>query len=455
MSRVAHQLFSPEEVARAAAPALELPGADGVEIVVGASATGLTRYALSEIIQNTARNEVRAYVRTVSEGRVATATTSRLDSDALVRAAERALEAARASRADPDFPGLPDPAVVGRAEPIFRWDEVTASKSPMERAQKVSELLAAAGSENAAGIFETSAHAYSVLSSTGIECFDAFTRCVTTCLADNGSATGWGDASSHAFDEVDVEDVARRAAYKATRGIGATEADPGTYEVVLEPAAVGTLLDYLSYIGMGAKAVIEGESFLSTRAGEQVAAPSVTVADDAFHPRSVGLGFDLEGLPKKRVAVIDAGVAKEPVTDLRTARKLGVEPSGHYSGSGEFGPYAANVVLEAGESSTDDLVAGVDEGFLVTRFHYVNVLDRPSTLLTGMTRDGVFRIRAGEVTEPVLNFRFAQSVLDAFATVTGVGRELEAFAPEYGSFGSAVAPALRIGEFRFASTTSH
>jgi PmbA protein len=83
------------------------------------------------------------------------------------------------------------------------------------------------------------------------------------------------------------------------------------------------------------------------------------------------------------------------------------------------------------------------------------VLDRPATLLTGMTRDGVFRISKGEVAEPVHNFRFAQSVLDALSATRGVGRDLAAFAPDYGSFGSTVAPALHIGEFRFASKTSH
>ena len=455
MSRVADRLFSPDDVAGAVEPALALGGADGVEVVVAASLTGLTRYALSEIIQNTVRKEIRAYVRVVSENRAATATTTQLRPDALMRAAERALEAAQASMPDPEFPGLPDPEVVGRAEPIFRWDDATAAKTPMDRAVKVREILSASNSDNAAGVFETSAHAYAVYSSKGISCFDAYTRCVTTCLVDDGTSTGWGDASSHSFDDVDVAAAARRAADKAAKSGGAGDAAPGTYEVVLEPAAVGTLLDYLSYVGMGAKAVIEGESFLSTRKGEKVAAPSVTIRDDAFHPASVGLGFDLEGVPKKRVAVIDAGIANQPVTDLRTARKLDLEPSGHYSGSGEFGPYASNVVLEAGDRSRDELIAAVSDGFLVTRFHYVNVLDRPATLLTGMTRDGVFRIRGGEIAEPVHNFRFAQGVLDALATVQGVGNDLAAFAPEYGSFGSAVAPSLHVGEFTFASVTSH
>jgi predicted Zn-dependent protease len=337
----------------------------------------------------------------------------------------------------------------------MRWDDATATATPAERAQVVRKILTAAETDNAAGYYETSAHAYGVFSSTGVDCYDAYTRCVVTCLVDLNDATGWGEASCHSVATVDPEAAARRALRKAKSGSGVTAADPGVYQVVLEPSAVATLLDYLSYVGFGAKQTIEGESFLSSRAGEAVASPEITVADDAWHPYSVGIGFDFEGVPKKRVAVIDQGTATGPVSDLRTARKLGIETSGHNSGSGEFGPYASNVVLEGGTSSIDDLIADVDDGFLVTRFHYVNVLDRPSTLLTGMTRDGTFRITKGEIGPPVHNFRFAQSVLGALSSVQGIGAELFAFAPEFGSFGSTVTPALRVGEFRFASVTTH
>jgi predicted Zn-dependent protease len=72
-----------------------------------------------------------------------------------------------------------------------------------------------------------------------------------------------------------------------------------------------------------------------------------------------------------------------------------------------------------------------------------------------MTRDGTFRIRNGELAGAVHNFRFAQSALDALASVTGVGRDLTAIAPDYTSFGSTVAPAIRVGKFNFASVTSH
>ena len=128
-----------------------------------------------------------------------------------------------------------------------------------------------------------------------------------------------------------------------------------------------------------------------------------TALSGNFAP-SVGIGFDFEGVPKKRVPVIDRGIATGPVTDWRTSRKLNLELTGHHSGSTEFGPYAAHLVLEPGKESLGELIAGVDNGLLVTRFHYVNVLDRPATLLTGMTRDGTFRIRKGEVAGPVHNF---------------------------------------------------
>jgi PmbA protein len=449
------QPLSEDQARRSVQEVLEHPGADGVEVLVSGSESGVTRYAGSEIIQNTVQHEVHAYVRTVYGDRVAVAKTNQLDREHLSAAAEQALQAAKASPPDAEFPGLPDPADVGRAPGVRRWDEATAAASPAGRASAVSEIIAAAGGASAAGVYETSAHTFGVFSSTGIDCFDAFTRCVTTCLVEAGGATGWGEASSHRMDQVDVVSAAKTATDKANRGQGASDANPGIYEVILEPAAVAMLIDDLSYMGFGAKQVIEGESFLSSRAGQNVAAGSITVADDVYHDLSVGIGFDFEGVPRRRVEVIKEGLASEPVSDLRTAKKLGTPATGHNSGSNEFGPFAFNPVMARGDASLPDLIGGISEGILVTRFHYVNILDRPATALTGMTRDGTFRIRNGEVAEAVHNFRFAQNVLEALASVDGVGSDLAAFAPEYGSFGSTVAPALRVRQFNFASTTSH
>ena len=447
--------LSHDEARAAAQRVLDFPGADGIEVSVAASRDALTRFANSEIIQNTVRDEVRVSVRAVVGDRSASSSTTQLDGEHLAMAAGRALEAARASVPDPDAPQLASPEEVGRAEPVMRWDESTATMSPAGRAAAVKEILTVAGEGSAAGIYQTGAHCYGLFSSTGIDCFDAYSRANTTCLIDIGDSTGWGEGSSHAAGEVDVSAVAAMARAKADAGRGATDAPPGTYEVVLEASATATLMEYLAYMGFGAKAALEGESFFSSRKGERVAAPQVTIADDVFHPHSVGIGFDFEGVPKKRVAVIDGGVASQPVTDRKTAAAMNTVSTGHHSGSGEFGPFSFNLVLEAGDKTLEELIGDVVDGFLVTRFHYVNILDRPATDLTGMTRDGTFRIRDGEIAGAVRNFRFAQSALGALASVQGVGRDQIAIAPDYTSFGSTVAPALRVGEFHFASVTSH
>lgn len=443
-----------EESARVAAHAiLDFPGSDAVEVVVTGSGSGVTRFANSQIIQNVVRRDSRAYVRVVARGRRATSSTNQLDSDHMKSAAARALEAAQRSPLDPDWPGLP--AAAARPTAVMRLDEATASASPALRASAVRDMIGATGDARAAGFFETGAHAYAVFSSSGIDCYDAYSRCIANCLCDAGESTGWGDDSSTAVADVDAGAIGLKAMDKAQAGRSAAAVSAGSYEVVLEPRAVWDLLDLLAYSGFGAKQVIEGESFLAAHAGKRVAAETVTLTDDVWHPSSVGIGFDFEGVSKQRVAVIDEGIARGPVTDTRTAHALETDSTGHASGSDEYGPYASNVVLEPGDQSLEDLVAGVRDGLLITRFHYVNILDRRKTLLTGMTKDGTFRIRGGEIGPAVHNLRFTQSVLDTLASVTGIGRDLASFAPEFGTFGSTVAPALRTGDFRFTSTTDH
>ena len=99
------------------------------------------------------------------------------------------------------------------------------------------------------------------------------------------------------------------------------------------------------------------------------------------------------------------------------------------------------------------MVAGIDEGVLVTRFHYANVVNPMESSITGMTRDGTFRIDHGEVAGPVRNLRFTQSVLGALAGVTRIGRETE-LVSEW-SLGATRVPALAIGAFHFSGVSDH
>jgi predicted Zn-dependent protease len=111
-----------------------------------------------------------------------------------------------------------------------------------------------------------------------------------------------------------------------------------------------------------------------------------------------------------------------------------------------------NQLMAPGDASRDELVAGLDRGLLVTRFHYTNPVHPKLAIVTGMTRDGLFLVEKGEIVGPVRNLRFTQSYLDALSAVEAVGRDRRLLR---GFLGSVVVPAVRISSFSFTGATEH
>ena len=85
---------------------------------------------------------------------------------------------------------------------------------------------------------------------------------------------------------------------------------------------------------------------------------------------------------------------------------------------------ACTSCVAGGDATVDELVARVERGLYVARFHYVNgLLDTRRALMTGMTRDGLWRIEGGKLAGPVANQRWTESFLDAGRRIDGLSRE--------------------------------
>jgi predicted Zn-dependent protease len=142
------------------------------------------------------------------------------------------------------------------------------------------------------------------------------------------------------------------------------------------------------------------------------------------------------------------------VYDLRSARQAGKTSTGHaLPPPNPEGPFPLNLFLEPGESTLEEMMAGIDRGILVSRFHYTNVVHAVDSTITGMTRDGTFLIEGGEIAYPVKNFRFTQSILEALTNTTMIGRDSE-LASEF-FFSASRVPALRIEGFNFTGRSDH
>jgi predicted Zn-dependent protease len=155
--------------------------------------------------------------------------------------------------------------------------------------------------------------------------------------------------------------------------------------------------------------------------------PKISIHDDSLDPRGLPKAFDFEGTPKRRVALVDAGTACGVVWDRATAARSrnGAESTGHAPPPGErdFGPLPNSLSVGGGEAeSVEQLAELVGDGIYVTRLHYLSVVHPRDGVITGMTRDGTFRIRDGKIAEPLVNLRFTVSVPELLREVPGLTR---------------------------------
>ena len=450
---MAAELIGADRARQVMDAALEVEGLDGVEVLLFHEWGGLTRFASSAIHQSTWREDTGLRVRVVTGGRVAVASTNELTPEGAATAAASAKEMAQVSSPDPLFPGLAPKADVPEKD---AFDEATASATPEERAAGVAAIVAqCADGFHAAGSYETSAAEVALLNSEGQFCYAPTTQASVTTLVSGGEG-GAGYVEAWAVDagSLDLGAIGARAARKAVDSQRPQDLEPGRYEVILEPAAVATLVAFLAYMGFGGRALAEGRSCLSGKEGRQVAAPSITIVDDAFARGMPGTPFDFEGTPKRRVELIQEGGFLDGVYDRRSGRQAGRESTGHaLPAPNPEGAFPLNLVLEPGEASLEDMVAATGHGLLVTRFHYSNVVHPIESVITGMTRDGTWLVENGEIQHPVKNLRFTQSILEALRGTELVGRDPEMVSEFF--FSASRVPALKLASFHFTGRSDH
>lgn len=328
----------------------------------------------------------------------------------------------------------------------------------MDRAEGVEKILRLSRSSGlkAAGAFSTDEQELYVANSLGVGAYHRGSVADILTVIMGQDSSGYGAAASIDVADIDPEAVGRQAVDKAIRSRNPHPFEPGEYTVILEEEAVADMVFYLGYMGFGALAVQEGRSFLSGRIGEKITGEKVTIWDDGLDPRGIPLPFDFEGVPKRKVVLIEDGVARAAVHDSFTAgREEGATSTGHaLSMPNTFGPLTINLFMAGGEATKEEMLASTERGVWVTRFHYTNILHPVKTVLTGMTRDGTFLIENGKIARPLKNLRFTQSVLEAFANIEMLGSELKLVKDEWNPIGTCV-PALKINGFKFTGTTEH
>jgi predicted Zn-dependent protease len=456
---------SAESPLETAERALALAGAD-TQVTVVRERSLLSRFACSVPTQATAVDDTTVEILCLRDGRAAMASTNRLDDEALRLTAARARAAweAAAGAGSGTHPGLAGPASLP-AGAHGGFDAETAALDPGRAAAALSAAFAVAAEHalEAFGVWTAGEVQTAIAATTGLRLHDRVTDAFmkVVCRAPDGRS-GYAVDAAVAAGAIDPDALARRAAAKVSPAPLA-ELGPGSYPVVLEPEAVGLLLEFLGELAHNGLAHTEGRGALSGRLGTAVASPAIDLVDAPGSPRTLPRAFDMEGVPKAAVGLIERGVAAGVVYDRRSAAIAGgdARSTGHATepGGSPWGPSPTNLVLGGGSAAdVAELAAPIERGIYVTRLWYVNTVREKETLLTGMTRDGTFLIEDGRITRPLRDVRFTDSVLrllgatDALTSAQRLVTEGEFYGRRFAH--GVLCPALRAEGFRVTGTTA-
>ncbi|MCA2211825.1 metallopeptidase TldD-related protein [Jidongwangia harbinensis] len=442
-------------VRAAAGPAAE------AEVAVDRRRTALTRFAASAVHQNVADDTTTVRLQLHLGGRTTIVQGTATGAAGLRALVDDAVATAAAAPVDATWPGLarPGPPSGGRTARRSAEDD-----DPVARAGQVRAFVAALDGLPGAGFCSTRHHTAAYANTAGRFVAGTDTQATLDGVARCGTAEGVARASSSSLAGLDGARLGARAAAKARAGTDPVDLAPGRYQVVLEPTAVADVLWLLGYFGFDGRAYTRGSSFAEP--GARQFDPAITIVDDPVGPDSLGLPFDVEGTGRRRLDLVTAGVTRGVVHNRRTARSAGADATGHadtdipLSGGVATahlhllpaGPRCAAVPEvdgPAADAAVADLVGAVTDGLLVTDHFYTRALDPRAVVVTGLTRNGLWRIEGGRVTAPVRNLRFTQSYLRALApgAVLGVGRH--AVDVPAGLTAVVRAPALHLAEWNY------
>lgn len=372
---------------------------------------------------------IRAFA---DDGRSGYAFGTALDRDSLTELAERAVALAKAADPDPHG-GLPDDCAAAElaslvAPEFDQWDTadkvalaIRVDSAAREHDARVSQVeqtiyadergsVAIANSKGFAASYEsTGAYAYSsAFAGTGEDLM-----------------TGLGLDIARGPGGLDAEAIGREAAQRALVMIGARSMPARRAPVVFDEFTAASLIG-IAAGALSGEAVLRGRSPFVGREAESIASQQLVVTDDGLidgGPSSAP--FDGEGVAQRVTPLIEGGEIQSFLYDTRTAREAGAASTGNArrgSYRGSPGPGASNIVVAAGTSSLDELIAEAGEGLYVTNLVGLHSGVNPVSGQFSVGASGI-AIKGGKLAEPVREATIAGDLISTLGGIRAVGSE--------------------------------
>ena len=424
---------------------LKMSKAESVQVNIGGGYSANVRFADNQMSTAGGITDFTVVIQSSFGKKHAVVTTNNISDEALQRAVKQSEDLARLAPDDPEaMPALP----AQQYQEVNAYFESVANLGPAERAKAALTALEPArkdGGLATAGFIVTNASSSALGNEKGMFAYHRSTNAnyTVTVRTKDGTGSGWAGGEHNDWNQVDVAGISQRALEKAKLSRSPVAIEPGRYTVILEPQAVGDLVQLFSgYVD--ARSADEGRSPFSkqgggNKIGEKIVDPRVTLYADPFDPKILAQPFDGQGFPLGRQVFVENGVLKQLFYTRFWAQKQGKTATGA----------PTSFIMSGGDASTEDMIKSTERGVLVTRLWYLREVDPRTILYTGLTRDGTFLIENGKITKALKNFRFNESPLFMLNNLETLGRPVRLAGTEAG--GAVVVPAIKVRDFNFTS----
>ena len=243
------------------------------------------------------------------------------------------------------------------------------------------------------------------------------------------SRSTWDGVETHDFKDVSVvkidENIRQRLAWQEKK----IDLPAGKYDTIFPSGSIADLYVYMMWVA-GGRDAFEGQSVFSkkgggTRVGEKLSNVGLQLFSDPTHKVLPGSPFVAASASSPFTSVFDNGQVQshvdwikdgvlQSIVQTRASAKLTSLP---------YTPMGDNLIMsvDGANGGLDDLVKKVDNGLLLTTLWYIRLVDPNTLLLTGLTRDGVYYVKNGEVQGATNNFRWNDSPVNALSRIALAG----------------------------------
>jgi predicted Zn-dependent protease len=243
------------------------------------------------------------------------------------------------------------------------------------------------------------------------------------------SRSTWNGVETHDFKDVSVATIDAAIRQRLAWQEKKIDLPAGRYDTIFPSGSIADIYVYMMWVS-GGRDAFEGQSVFAkngggTRVGEKLSNVGFQLFSDPAHPRLGGSPFVSAAVSGPFSSVFDNGEKKSRVdwfkdgvlqslVQTRASAKLTSLP---------YTPMGDNLIMsvDSGSGNLEDLIKKVDHGLLLTTLWYIRMVDPNTLLLTGLTRDGVYYVKDGEVQGSTNNFRWNDSPVSALSRLSHAG----------------------------------